>query len=530
MGSARAPGIRMSLAMLVVGCILPIALVAAFLIHNFYGHERTQLTTNAISRARAMVSVVDRDFANVQAALLALSTSPFLADDDLGGFHAQAVRALRHMQAESIVVLGPRGRLLLSTSRQFEAPLPNLVNPPELTRFLETGKPGISDLFVGPLSGRLILLITVPVKRNGVIAYTLNATLAPAQLMSVLSEQRLPRSWRAVIIDSSGHAAARSHGMDKFFGKKVSPDLLRRLGGADEAVFESTTLEGIPVVTVYSRSTLTRWTVALGLPVHELTAGLRRTLAWLIVVTFAALVIGLALAWLIGGRIARSITALTRTTIALGVGATPDFPALHFREARELHQALVDAAANLQQAQYASQHDALTGLPNRVLFHIVVNQQLALCQRDTTKLAILYIDLDGFKFVNDTHGHAAGDELLRAVSVRIKGAIRDSDIATRLGGDEFALALIYTDLEHATAFAGRLIEIISAPYQLGDIGVRISASVGVAGYPVSATDVDTLLKNADHAMYKAKGMGKRRACAAESQAGGQGSRGGANAL
>lgn len=185
---------------------------------------------------------------------------------------------------------------------------------------------------------------------------------------------------------------------------------------------------------------------------------------------------------------------------------------------------MLDAATNLEQAQYASHHDALTGLPNRVLFHIVVNQQLALCQRDGTRLAILYIDLDGFKYVNDTHGHAAGDELLRAVSIRLIGAIRDSDIATRLGGDEFALALIHTDLEHAAVFAERLIEIISAPYPLGDIGARISASVGVAGYPTSATDVDTLLKNADHAMYRAKGMGKRRACTAETSASNQGAR------
>jgi diguanylate cyclase (GGDEF)-like protein len=505
----------MSLALLVVGCVLPIALVSAFLISNFYGHERTQLTTNAISRARAMASVVDRDFANIQAALLALSTSPFLASDDLSGFHAQAVRALGNMQAESIVLLDPTGRLLLSTSRNVEAPLEKLVNPPELTRFLEAGKAGVSDLFVGPLSGHLILLISLPVKRNGVTAYTLNASLAPVQLMSVLTEQRLPDSWRAVIIDSTGYAAARSHGMKKFFGKKVSPALLQRMSVSGEDAFESTTLEGIPVVTVYSRSPLTRWTVALGLPLDELTAGLRRTLAWLIVVTFASLVIGLALAWLIGGRIARSITALTRTTRALGSGEQLTIPNLQFREANELRQALLDAATNLQQAKYESHHDALTGLANRALFHIVVNQQLALCQRNRTELAVLYIDLDGFKAVNDTHGHATGDQLLRAVSIRIKGALRDSDIAARLGGDEFAVALVHIDLKNANAFAERLIEIISAPYQLGTIGAAISASIGVAGYPVSATDIDTLLKNADHAMYKAKGMGKRRACKAE---------------
>jgi diguanylate cyclase (GGDEF)-like protein len=293
---------------------------------------------------------------------------------------------------------------------------------------------------------------------------------------------------------------------------------------ADEGAFESQSLEGIPIVTIYSSSPLTQWTVALGLPLAELTGGLRRTLAWLIVVTFAALAVGLALAWLIGGRIASSITALTKTTNALGSGATLTIPVLHFREANELLKALLDAAMNLQQAQYASHHDALTGLANRALFHIVVNQQLALCQRNSTELAILYIDLDGFKTVNDTHGHATGDQLLRAISIRIKGAIRDSDMAARLGGDEFAIALVHTELNNAALFAGKLIEIISAPYQLGEIGASISASIGVAGYPVSATDFDTLLKNADHAMYKAKGLGKRRACTAAIVPGNQGHR------
>lgn len=505
----HAPSIRMTFAALVAGCILPIAIVAAFLIFNFYEHEQKQLISNAISRARAMISIVDHDFASTQAALQALGTSSLLASGDLGGFYVQALEAMQNMHARNIVVLGPTGQFLLTTFRPFGEPLPTQPIPPILKRTLETGKPAVSDLFAGRMTGGLIFSIGVPVKRDGSIIYSLNATVTPGHLSSVLTEQKLPDTWRAAIIDSTGSVVARTHDMEKFLGKKVTPDLLQRMSVSDEDGFEAKTLEGIPVLTVYSRSPATKWTVALGMPLDELTAGLRRTLAWLIMATIAALVIGLSLAWLISGRVARSITALIKPAIALGSGELPTIPYLHFKEANELRQALLDGATTLHLAQYEAHHDVLTGLANRALFHIVINKQLALCHRNKTELAILYIDLDGFKTVNDTHGHATGDQLLCAVSSRLKGAIRKSDIVARLGGDEFAIALIHSNLENATAFADKLIEIVSSPYQLGEIEATISASIGVAGYPISATDGDTLLQKADHAMYKAKTFGKR---------------------
>ena len=153
-------------------------------------------------------------------------------------------------------------------------------------------------------------------------------------------------------------------------------------------------------------------------------------------------------------------------------------------------------------------------MPNRTLFHHTVAQQVALCQRNAAELCVLFIDLDGFKAVNDTHGHAAGDQLLREVSRRIAGACRASDISSRLGGDEFAVALIHSDLEHSRAFATRLVERVSEPYVLGDFEAEVSASMGIAHFPGSATDVDTLLHKADHAMYRAKAEGKRRVCVA----------------
>ncbi|MEB0165087.1 diguanylate cyclase, partial [Glaciimonas sp. CA11.2] len=355
---------------------------------------------------------------------------------------------------------------------------------------------------------------SVPVKSNESTIYSLNATIAPAQLLNLMTEQKLPSGWIGAIIDSNGCIVGRTTNMQKFVGKKVTPALWQQINSSNEGGFVTQTLDNIPAFTVYSRSAATKWTVALAMPLAQITEGLRHTLILLIIATFCALILGLALAWFIGGRVADSIIALISPATALGSNKPFTVPHLYFTEANKLRQALLNASVTLRQAQYDAYHDGLTGLPNREFFHTVLNQQLSLCQRDKTALAVLYIDLDGFKQVNDSYGHARGDELLRTVSMRIKNAIRASDIAARLGGDEFAIALINSNLENATKFAHKLIEIISEPYLFGTNKVMISASIGVAEYPTSATDTDTLLKNADHAMYNAKGLGKRQVCVA----------------
>ncbi|CAN5423857.1 hypothetical protein BH11PSE11_BH11PSE11_01740 [soil metagenome] len=512
------PSVRTSLVILIVGCILPIAIVAAYLIVDFYEGERTQLAKNAVSRVRAISSAVDRNFVTTQSALSTLGTSPSIVKGDLSAFHAQAVTAVANLHAESIVMLDTTGQLLLSTNRPFGVPLPRIPKPTLLKRILQTGKPGVSDLFMGPVVERLIYTIAVPIRRDGSIVYSLNATAQPTQLVRVLADQKLPDSWRGVITDSTGTIVARTHNMEKFFGKKVTPDLLQRMSGKAEDAFESTTLEGISVLTVYSRSPLTNWTTVIGMPMAEITAGLRRTLTFLIFATIAALGIGLMLARVVGGRIAQSISALTAPARALGFGDIVSIEPLHFKEANELRQAFIDAGTTLQKAQYEAHHDVLTGLANRVLFQIVVERQLSLSRRNKTELAILYIDLDGFKSVNDTFGHAIGDMLLREVAIRIKDAIRESDMATRLGGDEFAIVLIQVNSQYAKSFAEKLIDIISASYQLGEVQATISASIGIASYPESASDTDTLLQLADYAMYSAKESGKRRVCIAENRA------------
>jgi signal transduction histidine kinase len=318
-----------------------------------YQREQILVAENTLSRARAVKSAVDREFSSSQAALLALATSPQLGKNDLAAFHAQAKVALLNLDAKNIALLDLNGQLLLTTARPFGSPLPKVDNPVLLQRILKTGKPGVSDLFVGPVDGKLIYTIAVPVTRDGSIVYSLNATVSPDQLVSILTEQKFPESWRAVVTDSSGSIVARTHEMKQLFGKKVVPDLLNRMNDSTEDSFESKTLEGIPVLTVFSRSLVTGWTIAIGAPLDELKAGIRKSLAELLAAILIALSIGLILAWFIGGRIASAFSELIKPAKALGACESVTVQRLPVNEANEVAQALLEASRLLDQANQA---------------------------------------------------------------------------------------------------------------------------------------------------------------------------------
>lgn len=349
----KSQSVRLSLSLLVIGSVLPLVAMVTFVIWTYYQHEQTQVASDAISRARAITSAVDREFGSVEAGLLALATSPLLARNELAKFHAHAIVALSNIDADSIVLVDRAGQLLLSTARPFGTPLPNVSNPALLQQIFKTGQPGVSDLFVGPVTGKAIYTIGVPVKRDGSIIYTLKTTVAPNHLMAVLAEQKLPNSWRAVITDRSGTIVARTHGMTEFVGEKVVPDLLQRMTLTPEDAFESKVLEGIPVLIAYSRSMMTGWTVAIGIPLGELKAGIQQTVAQMLAVTVIALVIGLALAWFFGGRIANAFIELIQPAKALGSSGVVTVPRLKIKEANEVGNALLDAAKLLEEASSA---------------------------------------------------------------------------------------------------------------------------------------------------------------------------------
>ena len=172
----------------------------------------------------------------------------------------------------------------------------------------------------------------------------------------------------------------------------------------------------------------------------------------------------------------------------------------------------------LKQAQDQLQdiafHDGLTGLPNRLLLIDRLEQALEAARRHQRSLAVCYVDLDGFKRINDEFGHAAGDRLLKEVALRLAHAVRANDTVCRLGGDEFIILL--TELGSAAScqeLLQRVIEDLERPFDLdGGRQARLSASIGVAIFPGDGEQPETLINNADRAMYDAKKLGLHRVC------------------
>ena len=153
--------------------------------------------------------------------------------------------------------------------------------------------------------------------------------------------------------------------------------------------------------------------------------------------------------------------------------------------------------------------DSLTGIPNRHRFFDRLEHALAVAKRYGSEVAVLFLDLNNFKRVNDTHGHQTGDELLRQVAERLQMRTRESDTLARLGGDEFGILLPdVTDHEGTLRFTRNLLEVVRRPYMVGDLELTVGATVGISFYPEDGKDTVTLISRADAAMYGAKKEGR----------------------
>lgn len=660
------PSIRARLALVVLACIIPAILGFALLIIHCYQRESGQINQATLLTTRALMLAVDRDLNNGKVAAQALATSPNLDRNDLAAFYMQAKSLLNtDFPGFTFILSNSKGQQLINTLRPFGQPLPPHGNPVQLRRVFATGLPVISDVYPGEVLHRPVIGIDVPVWRHGKVVYDLTVGIQPEHLDKILAEQRIPPERIAAIFDTKGVIAARTRDPQRYVGHHGTAQLLASMQQAREGEADVLTLDGVPTYSLFSRSPVTGWAVAIGIPERSILAELWQSLIWISIGTMALLAVGVSLAWFLGGNISRSVRALaaplsdngemphlqmsfreadevarelqrhrlqleqlvsertaqleksramletvyatapaglcfigpdmrflavnqylaaingkpavdhighTLTEIigAMGIpidhacqrvlqsgepvlnmevcGMLPASPqqqgywlvsyypafgprheilgangvvldiserkrheAIQEDSRRQLESQLEEIYALQQRLQEQVIRDPLTGLFNRRFLDEAMPRELVRAKREGFALTLIMIDLDNFKRVNDTYGHAAGDEVLKTLAVIMQKGARESDLICRYGGEEFLVALPGMQPEMGWQRAEIWRKALAAsPVRHGDFMITTTLSAGVAGFPDHGIDIDTVLSRADEALYRAKGEGRDR--------------------
>jgi diguanylate cyclase (GGDEF)-like protein len=256
------------------------------------------------------------------------------------------------------------------------------------------------------------------------------------------------------------------------------------------------------------------WLLVGRLSSSEVLLGIRKSMAVLPWINLLAISISIFfIVWLLGSLL-KPLRSMTHQMHLMAAGEIPIQKLLVVRQDEvgsliDSFNALVDQLQKTQERlQHLAHHDVLTQLPNRRMFIEDLAHSCALALRQSSALALLFIDLDGFKRINDQYGHAVGDLLLKQVADRLNEGVRKSDRVARLGGDEFVVVLMdCKGRENLVALAGKWIARLSKPYSVNGQELRIGASIGIGVFPDHAGDADTLVAKADAAMYEAKRAG-----------------------
>ncbi len=306
---ARAPralSLRMRLILLVAGTMAPLALLSGLILLQNYEAGRQAAGERVLQLARGALAAVDRELQNTIAELEVLSLSPALGQGDLEGFRNEAERfAARH--APGIVSVSDRnGQMLMLTNAPKGEPPTVRAEREAFDEVISTGKPSISNLFIGNVARRPIFTIEVPVMRDGAVAYSLAFSPPRQTYYDIVNQLRLPEGWVASVFDRNIHYVARKPALSDTQIIRPAPSPEALLGASDEAIVETTSIEGAQMLTAIVRSPYSHWMVALGLPRENLSSPFRRVFFVTMAIAAVLGLIGFAFASRLATQLLRS--------------------------------------------------------------------------------------------------------------------------------------------------------------------------------------------------------------------------------
>ncbi len=511
-------GIRAWVLIAALLAVLPMLAFSVWSVVELDREHRLRDLADLIERSRAAAQALRRRLDRAEAALQAQAVSPAALTRDYAALYLQAERVMAsHADALGISLINRDGEQRFITVRPFGAALPISRAVDDEQAVFERGTTVHSRLFQGGVTGRWVMTVAVPVRHGAEVEYALRMSLPGDALRQPLGEIPMRPRWVAAVIDPHGLVAARAPAGDEGVGEPIAPALRDAIAEGRACPVRVPGSESGESVTCVSDVPGSGWRVAVTAPVDAFEGDLSTSLARLLWGGLASMVIGTLGALLAANLIHRQIRALAvRADETVSPTPLPGAPASSpsritevavaadgLEQARRQHDEL---EARLERAR----HDGLTGLPRRDLFRERVRRDLAHPASPAERIALLFVDLDGFKAVNDRLGHEAGDAILRRVGDVIAQVVRGGDLSSRLGGDEFVVYLRASADGIAAvseAVAQRLMAGVEA---LGD---GLSCSIGIARGPAHDAAVDELMQAADQLMLAAKRAGKARVVA-----------------
>jgi len=369
--------LRYHLILLVAIAIVPVVAFAGWIIHDLGREQRQRVEYGLRTTTRALAIAVEREILATQRTLEILAASEVLRDDDLPRFHAEAQRMIRVNDMWYVVALtDPRGRMLLSSLRPFGTPLPDIGDRDYIRQIIASGRPAVSDLISGRITGEKNITVAVPVTRDGVLRYILFAALHVQAIGRILNAENIPADWISGVADTNGVLIARNRDPERFIGRELISPLKQAVRAAPEGVGRYPVYDSSDAYSVWYRVPSLGWTVTLGAPVSFVDAPLRRSLWRIAIIGIVLAAGGGGIAFMWARRISGSMGRLVSAATSLGRGEAVTCPPSPVEEVVAIGRAMRAAGTTIAERTeelVASQH-RLTRLVESSLIGIVVGE------------------------------------------------------------------------------------------------------------------------------------------------------------